>query len=196
MYQYDVALSYESGLQDFVQEVASTLAGQGCKVFFAPDRQKEMLSANLKSKLYQVYQNESLVKVLFVTDEYLESEYTQLEMRRSVSSSREDTRRLIVVNFIGKKLPKELQPFVYLEGNSKPDDVVFWVDERVKELKAEENTQAKRENRKEENKAGKDIAGNGKEDNCKAAGGQKIVYNQGGIVFGDNASLNHVDFGR
>lgn len=61
--------------------------------FFALDRRKELLSKNLKSELYRIYQNDSLVKVLFVTDKYLRSQYTMLEERRALSSACENTER-------------------------------------------------------------------------------------------------------
>ena len=93
MYKYDVALSYESESEDFVREVSDILTAEGWNVFFALDRRKELLSKNLKSELYRIYQNDSLVKVLFVTDKYLRSQYTMLEERRALSSACENTER-------------------------------------------------------------------------------------------------------
>lgn len=178
MYKYDVALSYESESQDFIREISDILTAQGWNVFFALDRRKELLSKNLKSELYQIYQNDSLVRVLFVTDKYLQSQYTMLEKRRSLSSARENAERLIVVNFIGEKLPKELKPFVYLEGNNFPDEIAFWVSERIKELKT-----------------GKLVIK--KEEDVKTTAESQsinIVTNNGGYIFGDNANLNNVSF--
>ena len=145
--------------------------------FFALDRRKELLSKNLKSELYRIYQNDSLVKVLFVTDKYLKSQYTMLEERRALSSARENIERLIVVNFIGENLPKELKPFVYLESNNFSDEIAFWISERVKELKT-----------------GKLVTE--KENEKKVASQQSIniVSNNGGYIFGDNAHLNNVNF--
>lgn len=177
MYKYDAALSYESESQDFVREISDILTAEGWNVFFALDRRKELLSKNLKSELYQIYQNDSLVKVLFITDKYLQSQYTMLEKRRSLSSVRENAERLIVVNFIGENLPKELKPFVYLEGNNFPDDIAFWISERIKELKT-----------------GK--LATKKEDMKRIAEGQSIniVSNKGGCIFRDNAHLSDVSF--
>lgn len=177
MYKYDVALSYESESQDFVKEVSDILTAEGWNVFFALDRRKELLSKNLKSELYRIYQNDSLVKVLFVTDKYLKSQYTMLEERRALSSVRENPERLIVVNFVGEDLPKELKPFVYLESSNFPDEIAFWISERVKELKT-----------------GKLVTE--KENEKKVASQQSIniVSNNGGYIFGDNAHLSNVNF--
>lgn len=182
MYKYDVALSYESGLQEFVKEVSAILTAEGWNVYFALDCQREMLSQNLKSKLYQIYQNESLVKVLFVTDKYLQSQYTMLEKRRSLSSAHENERKLIVVNFIGERLPEDLKPFVYLDGENYPDDIAFWVGERIRELKAtvlHHDDMGKTDNEKK---------------TVSEATKINVMTNTGGIVFGDNANLRHVSF--
>lgn len=178
MYKYDAALSYESESQDFVKEISDILTAEGWNIFFALDRRKELLSKNLKSELYRIYQNDSLVKVLFVTDKYLRSQYTMLEERRALSSARENPEKLIVVNFIGENLPKELKPFVYLEGNNFPDEIAFWISERIKELKT-----------------GKVITKKD-EDVKRIVEGQSIniISNNGGYIFGDNAHLSNVSF--
>lgn len=179
MYKYDVALSYESKSQDFVKEVAGFLRGEGWNVFFAPERKEELLSENLKSKLYQVYQNESLVKVLFVTKKYLHSQYTMLEARCSLNSVRDNSRRLIVVNFVQDGLPKELKPFVYLEGNSFSNDIAYLVSDRIKELK------------KQDMDAGSGKSGQKVQSQIET---QNYCQNNSGIIFGDSANLNHVRF--
>ena len=61
MYKYDVALSYESESQNYVREVSTFLTADGWNVYFALEKKAEMLSQSLKSKLYQIYQNESLL---------------------------------------------------------------------------------------------------------------------------------------
>lgn len=182
MYKYDVALSYESESQNYVREVSTFLTADGWNVYFALEKKAEMLSQSLKSKLYQIYQNESLLDVLFVTDKYLQSEYAMLEKRRALSCAYEDERRLIIVNFMGKRLPDELKRFVYLEGNDPSDDTAHWISERIKELK--ETVLLQSDMRKAE-------------DEKKIASGEKhinVVTNTGGIIFGDSANLNGVSF--
>lgn len=175
MYQYDIAISYESEKEKFVQEVVDYLKGEKWQIFFAPYMKEELLSENLKSKLFQVYQNESLLKVLFVTKEYLKSEYTQLEARRSLSSVKDEPRRLIVVNFLGTKLPEVLKPYVYLEGDGCADEFAFLISNRVKELK-------------------KNIKGVDKESGNKELDVKNInfVANNKGIVSGNQVTIGHM----
>ena len=135
MYKFDIALSYEGASEKLVQEVADYLLGEGLTVFFSPYYQRELLSGNLKSELFQIYQNESLVKALFVTKEYQQSQYTQIEKRRAVSSTRNDRKRLIVVNFLGEDLPEDLQKYLYLDGRLTTDEIADFMIERVKALK-------------------------------------------------------------
>lgn len=181
MHKYDVALSYESEKQDFVKEVSDFLTGAGRNVYFALDRKTEMLSHNLKSKLYQIYQNESLLDVLFVTEKYLQGQYTMLEERRALSCARENERRLIVVNFIGERLPDELKRFVYLEGSDSSDDVASWINERIDELKTTVLSQSD--------------TGKAEEEKQTVVGStQRNVEINTGIKFGDNANLKNVNF--
>ncbi len=177
LYKYDAALSYESESYDFVKKIANYLDSDGWKIFFAPDKKQELLSENLNSKLYQIYQNESLVKVLFVTEKYLHSQYTMLEARRSLSSARNNERRLIVVNFIEEKLPDELKPFVYMEGDMAEDDIAFLVSDRIAELKKDDHHDEQEKCRKEVKIEINNL---------------NFSKNNKGIQSGDSANLNHI----
>lgn len=175
MYQFDIALSYESESEKFVQEVADYLIGEKWNVFFAPYYKKELLSENLKSELYQIYQKKSLVKVLFVTERYLKSEFTQLEARRAVSSTGQEIRRLIVVNFLGEGLPEHLKKYVYLEHNLSADEIAELVSGRVQELKGSEA-------------ASEQAADSG----ASKTGNRNYVEHNEGIVMGDHARIHHL----
>lgn len=143
-YKYDVALSYESASRDLVRSVAGYLKSESWRVFFAEEEQEEMLSEPLRERLYQIYQRDSLVKVLFVTEKYLQSEYTMLEKRCSLRSTKNHVRRLIVVNFIGKGLPEDLRNFVYLDGNSFADEIASFVGRRVAECRDQDAADTER----------------------------------------------------
>lgn len=183
MYKYDVALSYQSESQEFVRDVSVFLTADGWNVYFDLDRKEEMLSQNLKSKLYQIYQNESLLDVLFVTDKYLQSQYTMLEERRALCCARKNAKRVIVVNFMGERLPKELKEFVYLEGSDPSDEIAYRIGERIRELKKAIVSQNDIENTEIKKQTGSGLI-------------QKNVVTNTGIMFGNNANLKNVSFGR
>ena len=95
-YEYDIALSYKSEIQEKVTRIADYLKADGWEVFFAPYRQQEMLSEDVHTTLYDVYKNKSFLKVLFITESYLVSEWTQLEMRMALNSTEEERSRLLI----------------------------------------------------------------------------------------------------
>lgn len=133
--KYDVAVSYESGNRTIVQEIVEYIKSEGYSVFFDIEKREEILSEHLKAKLYQVYQNESLVKVLFVTENYLQNKYTLLEARRSINSATENRRKAIVVNYIGEQLPEPYKSYTYLNGDLPADEIAYLIAKRVEELK-------------------------------------------------------------
>ena len=176
-YKYDVAISYESDSRKLVKEVVEYLKVEGFEIFFDEDRKMELLSENLKTKLYQIYQNESLIKVLFVTEEYMQSPYTLLESRSALRSIKDNFRRLIVINFLGANIQDEFKPYVYLKGDTDTDEIAYLICERVKELK--------------------DLTkGNGPERDTlfHEPNNVNIIGTNQGIIAGDNVQLSHIHF--
>lgn len=177
-YKYDVAVSYDSHSREMVRKVVTFLKCESYQVFFDVDRKSDLLSENLEGKLYQVYQNESLVKVLFVTDMYLGNEYTLLEARRSFTSVKDNHRRLIIVNLMGKSLPEPYNTFAYLDGNLPADEIAYWIGERVKELKRKNVHETKT---KAEEVCAKKIIGN-----------INIIGQNNGVSTRDNATISNI----
>lgn len=177
MYKYDVAISYETQSESKVQEIVDLLRMEKWKIFFAPYCQKEMISQNLKGKLIQIYQNESLLKVLFITEEYLKRENTQLEMRSSLRSALDQEGRLIIVNYIGDRLPENLKKYVYVDGNRNADEIFDPISSRLKELKADTDSAEEKQQSAVSNGAN-----------------VKIVGTNYGIL-GENVNIGQVSFG-
>lgn len=177
-YKYDVAVSYDSCCKRLVEKVVAYLKCERFEVFFDMDRKSELLSENLETKLYQVYQNESLVKVLFVTAEYLENEYTLLEARRSFTSVKDNNRRLVIINFMGRELPKPYSDFAYLNGSAPADEIAYMIGERIKELRVNCNNEEK----VAERKAGEKIY----------IENINLIDKNNGIVAGNNANFQNV----
>lgn len=61
------------------------------------------MSEKLNEVLYDTYKNQSLVRLLLVSDRYLASEWTELERRVSRGEEKRDQRRRIVVDYTNKK---------------------------------------------------------------------------------------------
>lgn len=171
-YKYDVAISYESHNCKFVREVVRYLESEKYEIFFDQERRMELLSEDIKGKLYQIYQKESLIKVLFITEKYLQSEYTMLESRRSFSGAEDNKRKVIVINCMGDKLPEPYTSYGYLSSDMPADEIANLISRRVEELKeekviSEENTKRK-----------------------MTIGNLNVIEKNEGIVTGDHAHIN------
>lgn len=175
-YKYDVAISYQSSLEKRASRLADYLQAESLDVFFAPIKQREMLSGKLHQVLYDVYKNQSFVKVLLVTEEYLHGEWTSLEMRMSLDSTDGDRRRLVIINYMGEALPDELKVFVYLDGNKLfEDQLASAVAQRIFDLKNKKRKEMYKQNSNERIK----------NDNLYP----EVHFTNNGIVTGNNAVL-------
>ena len=180
-YKYDVAISYQSSLEKRASRLADYLQAESLDVFFAPIKQREMLSGKLHQVLYDVYKNQSFVKVLLVTEEYLHGEWTSLEMCMSLDSTDGDRRRLVIINYMGEALPDELKVFVYLDGNKLfEDQLASAVAQRIFDLKNKKRKEMYKQNSNERIK----------NDNLYP----EVHFTNNGIVTGNNAVFNDTQF--
>ena len=180
-YKYDVAISYQSSLEKRASRLADYLQAESLDVFFAPIKQREMLSGKLHQVLYDVYKNQSFVKVLLVTEEYLHGEWTSLEMRMSLDSTDGDRRRLVIINYMGEALPDELKVFVYLDGNKLfEDQLASAVAQRIFDLKNKKRKEMYKQNSNERIK----------NDNLYP----EVHFTNNGIVTGYNSFFNDTQF--
>ena len=103
---FDVALSYASEQEKFVSRVEKILKGEGVKVFFAPDCEKEYKAKDMFQKLYEIYRYRSKYVVCFVSKEYLQKDYTMHEYECAFLKNKDvGENRIIIVNFDGSSLP-------------------------------------------------------------------------------------------
>lgn len=170
-YKYDVALSFSDEKAKEAGKIADYLETAGLQVFFYKSRQRELLSHDLDKKTYEIYHEQSLVKALFISECYGEREYTQLEKRLSIDSTRMQKERLIIVNYLGNKIESEFGKVVYIDGNKqKPDEIAMRIQQRVLDIKG---------------------AGTRQKSNYR---NHYAVVNNRGIVAGDNASFQNITF--
>lgn len=176
-YEYDIAISYKSEIEEKASKIADYLIADGWKVFFAPIEQQELLSEKIHQKLYDIYKNKSLLKVLLISEAYLDGEWTSIEKRVSLQSTKEERKRLLIVNYTNHiTLPGELQSLQYVDGNKlHEDEIASLVTERLK--KYLENSAYKKQN---------DAAKTEHMDKV-----MNITINHG-IIAGDNASFGSI----
>ncbi|MDE7417944.1 MAG: toll/interleukin-1 receptor domain-containing protein [Lachnospiraceae bacterium] len=132
-YQYDIAISYKSEMEKTAEKIHDYLIKDGWSVFYSPAKQQEVLSEKIHQMLYGVFKNESYLKVLLISETYLEGEWTSLEKRVSLESTKEDRKRLLVVSYIDRNLlPEDLQTLLCLDGRRmKEDEIASLITERL-----------------------------------------------------------------
>ncbi len=151
-YEFDVAISFKSEMEEQAAKIAEYLKRDGWKVFFAPVKQQELLSENIHGKLYDLYKNKSLLKLLLISENYLSGEWTSLEMRMALKSTIDDRKRLLIVNYTEMNLPGEVGKLQYMDGNElHEDEVAVIVTERLEKYllhkSMDSSTKEKRSNR-------------------------------------------------
>lgn len=177
-YEYDVALSYKSEVQDKVKRIADYLIVDKWRVFFAPYNQHEMLSRDIHTTLYDVFKNKSMFKFLFISDTYVDSEWTALEMRISLNSVKERERVLIINLAQNIQLPLKYRNLLYLEGKDKTEDeIALFLTEHMKNYGIE--------NEKIKEKCDDEKWGSKKEE------GVTITINKG-IIAGNKATFGNI----
>lgn len=146
--------------------------------FFSPAKQSEIMSQKLHQVLYDVYKNQSLVKVLMVTEEYLKGEWTSLEMRMSLDSTKDENERLIIINYMGEDLPENLKSFIYLDGQKMyEDEMASMIAQRIYNIRKMNIEKAKK----------------GKEEK-RDMGEAIVIHNKGGVVVRDGATFGNLYF--
>lgn len=182
--QFDIAISYKNEIEEKAARIKDFLEVDGWKVFFAPERQQELLSEKIHQMLYGIYKNRSIMKVLLISDNYLTGDWTALEQRASLQSTKEERKRLLIVNYTDLLvLPGELQPLQYLDGRKYTEDqIAALITERMHEfvLKNKSRTDPCKKDRLE------------KSSQFSAA---KIIVNNNGVITGDNASFGDIHLG-
>ncbi len=176
-YYYDIAISYKSEMAKTVEKIYDYLVKDGWNVFYAPARQQEILSEKIHQKLYNVYKNESCLKVLLISASYLEGEWTSLEKRIALESTKKDRTRLLIVNYIERDLlPEELRALVCLDGRKmREDEIACLITERLNMFYNKDKEESRQKEQKRE-----------KEQPCK-------IINHG-IIAGDNAYFGKIEF--
>jgi hypothetical protein len=116
--QYDLALSFSGAQRAYVQRVSEILSDLGVTVFFDEDRLHELIAADLASKLPEVY-GSGIARhcVVFLSKQYMESEYTRLELSAALGCKRErGNDYLILARFDGTEISELSKHVVYIDA--------------------------------------------------------------------------------
>lgn len=79
-YPYDVAVSFAGEVRDRVEEFVRALKDRGLSVFYDFDQQAQLWGKDLRAKLSEVYANEALYMVIFLSKAYPERDWSDFEL--------------------------------------------------------------------------------------------------------------------
>ncbi|KAF1728905.1 MAG: TIR domain-containing protein [Pseudoxanthomonas sp.] len=108
-YPYDVAVSFAGDVRATVEQFVSALKARGLNVFYDFDQQAQLWGTDLRVKLSEVYAEEALYMVVFLSDSYPTRDWTDLELQvgKAAAAKRTDEYllplRLDDVNVVGIK---------------------------------------------------------------------------------------------
>lgn len=132
-YQYDVVLSFAGEDREYVEQVAILLKKNNVRVFYDRFEQANLWGKNLYNELSVVYSTRSKYCIIFVSQHYIEKDWTNLELEsiqeRSFTQRDEYTLPVRFDNSVLKGLKKTIG---YLDANIySPDKLVNLFLEKI-----------------------------------------------------------------
>lgn len=90
-YPFDVAVSFAGDVRATVEEFVQALKDRGLSVFYDFDQQAQLWGKDLRIKLSEVYANEALYMVIFLSKAYPERDWTDFELSIGKAASQKRT---------------------------------------------------------------------------------------------------------
>src|SRR5579859_6739104 len=115
-WRWDVALSFAGAQRDYVEQVAAALKEQGLRCFYDADEQIGLWGKYLAEELPTVYGEQAAAVVVFISAEYAERDWTQLERRAALSRAVRERREYVLpARFDDTPLPGLLSDMVTVD---------------------------------------------------------------------------------
>lgn len=125
-YKYDVALSFAGEDRKYVEEVALFLKKKNIAVFYDYFEEEVLWGKNLISYLEEIYTNKSKYCVVFISQYYVQKEWTCYEsaaaMVRLLNSNMKQKEYLLPVKFDETKVSGVLSTIGFIDGKKKTPD--------------------------------------------------------------------------
>jgi hypothetical protein len=139
-YNYDIALSFAGEDRSYVSQVAQLLQDKGIKVFYDSFEEEHLLGKNLYDYLSDLYQNQAMFTIMFISEYYAKKLWTNHERQAMQSRAfREQQEYILPVRFDDTKIPGLLDTIGYLSlANRTPEQLVGLIE---KKLNARKNGQ-------------------------------------------------------
>lgn len=125
-YKYDVALSFAGEDRKYVEEVALFLKKKNIAVFYDYFEEEALWGKNLISYLEEIYTNKSKYCVVFISQYYVQKEWTCYESAAAMvcllNSNMKQKEYLLPVKFDETKVSGVLSTIGFIDGKKKTPD--------------------------------------------------------------------------
>ncbi len=111
-YKYDIAVSYASEQQLNVERIVTFLKKRQINIFFAPEKQHELIVKNILQEFTDIYLNQSNYILVFISKEYMQKDITKNELAIALSRTQKGDTCLIPV-FMDDTRPTEINSDLY-----------------------------------------------------------------------------------
>jgi hypothetical protein len=114
---YDIALSYARAQDQYVKQVAYILREMNIKTFYDRDYQTELAGKYYTEEYYAIYSKYAKFAAIFLSSDYLKSDYTKVEWRAVLKKSLSEDDTFIVLRFDDAVLPGLNESIIYLSAD-------------------------------------------------------------------------------
>lgn len=133
-YPYDVALSYAGEDRVYAEKLADALKLRGVKVFYDKYQKSNLWGKNLYTHLSDLYQNQALYCVMFLSKFYVDKVWTNREREAAQARAMSENREYILpIRLDNTEIPGILSTISYLDLHEEtPDSVADMILEKLK----------------------------------------------------------------
>jgi hypothetical protein len=135
-WRWDVALSFAGAQRGYVEQVAGELGTLGVRCFYDADEQIELWGRHLPEELPAIYGEQAAAVVVFVSAEYIDQDWTRLELRAALDRAVRERREYVLpARFDDTLLPGLLPGVVYADLRTQtPQQFAKMVASKLAEL--------------------------------------------------------------
>jgi len=118
--KYDLAVSYASEQAEYVEAFVKRMKKRRFKIYLYTEEQEIMLGSILHEKLQEIYSDESMTRLIFLSNEYLKKSITRMEADVIIAEYTYERSNMYVFRFDDSHLPGLNRNFVYASIDKYP----------------------------------------------------------------------------
>ena len=118
---FDIAVSYASEQREYIEKFVNFMEKKKLKVYFDRNEQAHMVGKLLHEELVRIYSQENLIRVIFLSNEYIKKPYTKLEAETILAENVHDKNKMFIFKFDDITYPGLNRNMLYSSITEYPD---------------------------------------------------------------------------